>query len=155
MTNHDTPSKGRTLNMEEKRKLEKLLLSDIDAAEARYSADRGIKRQKVTEHALHDASPAVRTLYKNHIAAYGELERTEKGLAALGYRFCGYGAEKKLDIGYGIVPKEVLAFDDETAKAKSALTNMKRTYILKLFAGGEEAKELFAALATELKQIIL
>jgi hypothetical protein len=43
--------------------------------------------------------------------------------------------------------KAMKQFDAATAKVKSALAELKLTYTLKLFAGGEEAKELFALLA--------
>ena len=46
-----------------------------------------------------------------------------------------------------VQPKPLQAFDDETDKTKGALTELSRTYTLKLLAGGEEAQELFASLA--------
>jgi hypothetical protein len=57
-------------------------------------------------------------------------------------------------ISSDILPKELLEFDDQTQERISALTRIKRTYTLKLFAGGEEAKELFASLAKELAAIV-
>ncbi len=141
--------------MEEKRKLEKLLLSDIDTAIAIYTSNRGVERKQVADRALSHAPSKAKTLHSQHINAHRELARTEKELEALGYRFSGYGLERKLDIGYGIVPKDVLAFDDQTLEAKSALLDLKRTYTLKLFAGDAEAQELFSALSKELKNIIV
>jgi hypothetical protein len=37
---------------------------------------------------------------------------------------------------------------------EKSLADQKRTYTLKLFAGGEKAKELFASLAKELANIV-
>jgi hypothetical protein len=45
-------------------------------------------------------------------------------------------------------------FNAQTARTEKALAQLKRTYTLKLFAGGEGAKELFASLAKELVAII-
>jgi hypothetical protein len=45
-------------------------------------------------------------------------------------------------------------FQDRTATAIALLSELKRSYTLKLFAGGAEAKELFAMLAKELAAIV-
>ena len=55
-----------------------------------------------------------------------------------------------------LVPSELNAvreFDALTDKTKGALSDMKRTYSLKLFAGGEETQALFASLSAELKAL--
>ena len=49
--------------------------------------------------------------------------------------------------------KPLQDFDDHTVKTRDALTRMKRTYTLKLFAGGAEAKELFTSLGKELSAL--
>lgn len=140
--------------MEEKRKLEKLLLTDIDSALTIYTAQRKPMRDDVAEKALKNAPSSVVALLNLHRKSQQEVKRTEAELSKLGYSLRGYDLERTLAIGYSIVPKPVQAFDDKTEKAKSALTTMKRTYTLKLFAGGEEAQELFASLAHELAAIV-
>jgi adenylate cyclase len=45
-------------------------------------------------------------------------------------------------------------YDAETARVEKSLAELKRIYTLKLFAGGEEAKELSASLAKELAVIV-
>ena len=47
-----TAPTGRTLNMQEKRKLEKLLLADIDEALATYAREREATRKVLIEEAL-------------------------------------------------------------------------------------------------------
>jgi hypothetical protein len=49
---------------------------------------------------------------------------------------------------------QLAGFDIETVEQQRNLTEMKRTYTLKLFAGGAEAKELFAWLGRELAAIV-
>jgi hypothetical protein len=46
------------------------------------------------------------------------------------------------------------AHSEQTRKTRAALEDMKRGYTLKLFAGGEEAQELFASLSRELEAIV-
>lgn len=59
-----------------------------------------------------------------------------------------------LRINWPDAPKLIKDFDAETTKHEKQLTNLKRTYTVKLFAGGEEAKDLLAALARELALIV-
>lgn len=59
-----------------------------------------------------------------------------------------------LELSHSTNPKPLRDFDAETAKVEKSLADLKRTYTLKLFTGGEEAKELFAALAKELAAIV-
>ena len=49
---------------------------------------------------------------------------------------------------------ELYGFDTETAADETRLSDMKRSYALKLFAGGEEAQSLFASLTKELRALI-
>jgi hypothetical protein len=62
--------------------------------------------------------------------------------------------EKTLCIAYGKQPQEVLEFDAETLRRDKNMSDLKRDYTLRLFAGGEEARELFATLTSELAKIL-
>lgn len=150
----NTAPEGRKLNMEEKRRLEKLLLADIDRAEAAYIEVRKSKRKPLESDAVRRPPKDVRDLFEVNKRARADIERTEKSLAALGYCISGYHGDRQLGIGYGVLPKAIRAFDDETERTKSALQELKRTYTLKLFAGGEEAQGLFASLVKELVSIV-
>jgi hypothetical protein len=50
--------------------------------------------------------------------------------------------------------KSLREFDAQSKEVRAGLADLKRNYTLKLFAGGEEAQELFASLARELANII-
>ena len=54
----------RKLNMEEKRKLEKLLIADIDSATERYEAIVQAERQALYERLVTTPITEVRTLYQ-------------------------------------------------------------------------------------------
>ncbi len=151
----NTASEGRKLNMEEKRKLEKLLLEDIDRAATTYREVRQSKRKALESDAVRKPPKEVRELFDTNERARGDMERTERSLTALGFRIEGYGSGRHLGVGYGsAIPKFLRSFDEETEKTKGALQGLKRTYTLKLFAGGEEAQGLFASLVKELVSIV-
>ncbi len=141
--------------MEEKRKLEKLMFADIDGTSAIYRSARRTEREKVERECVAKAHPDIHALYDLFKSAKKEEGRIERELAKVGYRVSCYRDEYTLEVAYGDPkPKPIRDHDAETARTEKALADLKRSYTLKLFAGGEEAKELFASLAHELASII-
>jgi len=146
------------LNMEEKRKLEKLLLEDVESAITKYAARRSEERGEMEKAALKNPPTELKRLMAIYQRARKEMEEAEAKMKPHGYRMDdvyrdgNYVYELRLD--RTIEPKALRDYDEKTNMAKGALTNLKRTYTLKLFAGGEEAKELFSALARELASIV-
>ena len=57
-------------------------------------------------------------------------------------------------VSYGQKPKPVREYNEKRRRVQHSLADLKRSYTLKLFAGGEEAKELFASLSRELAAIV-
>jgi hypothetical protein len=143
----------RRLNMEEKRHLQKLIFRDIDEATRSYQSARNEARQKLQERLLENAPADVVALIAESKRASDTVARIDKELADLGYNFSGY-REKTLCLNHSKLPQEVLAFDAETSRRDKSMSDLKRDYTLRLFAGGEEAKELFATLATEIAKIV-
>jgi hypothetical protein len=140
--------------MEEKRRLEKLLLADIDRASDAYRSARRAKREPLASDAVRRASAEVKALYDMNERARKEMIRTEEALRSSGYVIHGYSDGRYLSVGHAPLPKSLQAFDDQTSKTEGALNELKRTYTLKLFAGGEEAQGLFATLMKELVSIV-
>lgn len=147
----NVPNTARKLNMDEKRKLEKVLLADIDAALAAYEASRRERREPLLEKATSKPSAKVAALAARFKVIEAEQQKIRSELHELGYSCSGHGG---LSVGYGATPEPLRPFDAETAKVGKAFAALKRTYTLKLFAGGEEAQELFASLGRELAAIV-
>lgn len=147
------PDKKRALNLEEKRLLEKLLLSDITAATANYNASRLEERRKLRESLVTNAPKEVRALADERAKAEKEMERAVEQLGERGYCFGGY--PKNLFINdYGKQPQELAAYDAETKHIEKQMAELKREYTLRLFAGGEEAKALFSTLEDAISDIL-
>jgi uncharacterized protein (UPF0128 family) len=155
METSSAPTAARKLNMDEKRKLEKLLLSDVDTAAAAYRAQRSAKQELVKDAAITNAPRQARGLLAAYLATRSNANALLERIHKMGYSVPTYGDnEDKLDLHYNTKPKPVRDFDAETARVEKSLADLKRSYTLKLFAGGEEAKELFASLARELANIV-
>jgi hypothetical protein len=75
-----------------------------------------------------------------------------KQLQAHGYGIEGYGEMKKLRISHSELPKARTQYGTETREQERALDSLKRTYTVKLFAEGEEARTLLSSLATEIAE---
>jgi hypothetical protein len=146
------PEKKRQLNMEEKRHLQKLIFSDIHASGEKYRNARREEREKLQERLVQKAPGYVVELFAEYKRATTAIIRVEKELSNLGYSVSGYH-EKQLGIAYNKLPEELAEFDAETSRTDKSISDLKRDYTLRLFAGGEEAKELFATLAIEIAKI--
>jgi hypothetical protein len=101
---------------------------------------------------LANAPANVAALFAEYKSAKSALAKVEQQLSSLGYYVSDYH-ETKLRIGSNTPPKELVAFDAETSRIDKRISDLKRDYTLRLFAGGEEAKELFATLANEIANI--
>jgi hypothetical protein len=146
------PEKKRQLNMEEKRQLQKLIVSDIHLAGGKYRNARRGEREKLQERLVQKAPGNVVELFAEYKRATTAISRVEKELSNLGYAVSGH-SEKQLGIAYNKLPEELVEFDAETSRTDKSISDLKRDYTLRLFAGGEEAKELFATLASEIAKI--
>jgi hypothetical protein len=139
--------------MEEKRHLQKLIFRDIDAAASAYRAARTEARRKLQERLVETAPDNVASLVAELKRGRETARRLESELSDLGYSFGSY--QDKLSIGpYNKQPQELVEFDEETSRGDKSMSDLKRDYTLRLFAGGEEARELFATLASELSKIV-
>jgi hypothetical protein len=151
METKNAPTEARKLNMDEKRRLEKILFADIQQSSAQYSTKRSAAYSEHSERILKGSK--MKALLDGYIAARKKMRNQEKVIEQLGLGIYN-GDIPSLYIRESHKIPELRDFNDETAKTKSALEALKRTYTLKLFAGGEEAKELFASLTRELATIV-
>ena len=114
MKNANALPTGRRLNMEEKRKLEKLLLADIDMAAAKFSAQRAKTRSSAEAAAIKNAPREAKRLIE-HIRRSDKARQTAvNALEQLGYATDRYGRKYELAIHYGTKPKALRDFDQET-----------------------------------------
>jgi hypothetical protein len=143
---------GRKLNMEEKRKLEKLLIADIDSAEARYNAITNEERQALIDRLGRTPAAEVKALYERYKLALRQQEEVKKKLNTLGY-FVRYDGELAINAS-GSVTKQVAEFDDRANEMRHSLKTLKRTYVIKLFADHADTQTLFGSLAKDLERLV-
>ena len=147
---------SRPLNMDEKRKLEKIIFTDIDKAIHDYRNKRYEIKTKITDKLV--KSPKVLKLVKGYEVARLAMEKAEREAEKMNIRM-NWGNRNTANAEYRDynngedTPKEVISHNDRTAEVEKKLENMKRDYTLKLFAGGIEAQEVFESLARELEKI--
>jgi hypothetical protein len=138
--------------MEEKRKLEKLLIVDIDSATSRYDAVTREERRALTARLQRTPSVEAKTLYERHQLARKQQEELKKKLKALGYDIDYYGA---LEVNVsGTLAKQLAEFDDRANEMRHSLAMLKRNYVIKLFADHADTQSLFASLAKDLQGLI-
>lgn len=153
MENDKLASTGRKLTMEEKRKLEKLLLADLDRAIADYGSVRRQEHCRIEKEMIKSPPRTVAALFASYKRARTAEKTAVQELEKVGFTVNCYRSEHTLDVRSCNPPKDLLRFNEETATRQHALNELKRTYTIKLFAGGAEAQELFTTLATEIASI--
>lgn len=145
-------SEPRKLNMEEKRKLEKLLIADIDSATARYDAVTREEREALVER-LEKAPPAnVRALYERYKLAVKQRDEAQAKLRPLGYNV-DYHGELEVSTS-GTMTKQLAEFDDREDEMCRKLKTLKRSYVIKLFADHADTQSLFGSLAKDLERLV-
>jgi hypothetical protein len=142
----------RKLNMEEKRKLEKLLLSDIDTAVARYNGQAEDMRQNLIDKLTKNPPVEVKKLFDSRTLARKQVEQLEAKLDTLGFDIDYHGS---LQVNRsGTKTAQLSAFDKLVTDMRASLQTLKRNYVIKLFADHADTQSLFASLAKELEKLI-
>jgi hypothetical protein len=139
----------RKLNMEEKRKLEKLLLSDIDAAVLRYDGVAKETKRDLIEKLLKTPPAEVKKLFESYTLAKKQQKDAEIKLDKLGWDIA-YGGSLNVNT-YGTITPQVAAFDEKAEQKREALKSLRRSYVIKLFADHADTQSLFASLAKDLE----
>jgi hypothetical protein len=142
---------ARKLNMEEKRKLEKLLIADIDSATSRYDAVTRAEREELIENLKRSPSAVARKLYERYTLAVKLRTQAEKDLDAIGYDVT-YTGELSVNSS-GSRTKQLVEFDDHAEEMRRKLASLKRSYVIKLFADHADTQGLFGALAKDLERL--
>jgi hypothetical protein len=142
----------RKLNMEEKRKLEKLLIADIDSATSRYDAVTSEERRALIARLQRTPSVEAKALYERHQLARKQQEELTKKLDVLGYDI-GYHGDLTVNSS-GTLAKQLAEFDDRAGEMRHSLTALRRSYVIKLFADHADTQSLFDSLAKDLERLV-
>ena len=154
----------RPLNMDEKKKFESIVHSDIDKARAEYQMKHSEKREALTKELTSNAVGL--KLLAKYVEARKTQEAVEKDLRKLGFvvytpssRYNDNNEDKpKLQIADNFgskQPKEILALEKTKREVEQQMEDMKRSYTLKLFGGDTtEALEIFESLRKDLQALI-
>ena len=143
---------SRKLNMEEKRKLEKLLIADIDSATAHYDVITNEERDALVERLQRTPSPEAKALFARRNLAVKQREELEEKLDGLGYDVTYQG---NLTVNTsGTTTKQLAEFDDRADEMRRSLATLKRSYVIKLFADHADTQSLFGSLTKDLERLI-
>jgi hypothetical protein len=142
----------RKLNMEEKRKLEKLLLSDIDSAVARYDAQAQDMRGNLVDKLTKNPPAEVKKLFDSYSVAQKQVKQLESKLDTLGFDITYDGALRVNT--HGTMTEQLKGFDALAKDMRESLQTLKRSYVIKLFADHADTQSLFESLARDLQRMI-
>ena len=142
------------MNMDEKHKIDKLVVSDINAALENYEAKRVVERVAFEKKLF--ASPEIKAAVDAYKVAKQKEEQAEKTLNAMGLRVDYNGKVEFMLYGEsedGIARRELAAFEKATQEGKKRIEGLKKLFAIKLFADNAEAQAVFEALEKELAKL--
>lgn len=142
----------RKLNMEEKRKLEKLLLADIDSAVERYNAQAEGMRRTLIEKLAKNPPAEAKKLFESFKLSQKQQSQLEAKLDELGYDI-SYDGSLRVNTS-GNKATELRAFDKLADDVRQSLQSLKRSYVIQLFADHADTQSLFASLTKELAKLV-
>jgi hypothetical protein len=142
----------RRLNMEEKHKLEKLLLTDIDSAVGQYEKQTSAQRSELIGKLTKNPPAEVKRLFESPLLAQKQKEQIASKLHAAGYDIA-YDGKLRVRFGGEVTP-QLQAFNDRAEEMLQSLKSLKRNYVIKLFADHADTQSLFASLAKDLERLI-
>jgi len=142
----------RKLNMEEKRKLEKLLITDIDSATARYDAVTKEKRDALVEKLEQTPPSQIKALYERYKLARKQQKEAQEKLHSLGFHV-DYQGELEVNTS-NTLTKQLAEFDGQANEMRRSLATLKRSYLIKLFADHADTQGLFGSLAKDLERLV-
>lgn len=141
----------RILNMEEKRKIEKMMFIDIDVAIANVESKKDAEIE-IEENRLKKNPPAaVKKLAAEHKALKTRDEKIDEELTKLGFNV-DYDGEISINSNNAVPSIKSVA--DKAESQKSQLEALRRKTTLSLYANGETTAKLFISLAAEIKKIL-
>jgi|6_EtaG_2_1085325.scaffolds.fasta_scaffold00110_16 hypothetical protein len=142
----------------ERNLLEQIISTDITATKQTIRSNHAKKTKEIESRIEYELKTAPRTqIYvKAWEKANENSKKAKKALAKIGLQIdFAFNSEKtKLYPIHPLNNKEIKRITKHTIKTLAQLDDLKRTYTLKLFAGGAEATEIFKTLAKDLAKIV-
>jgi hypothetical protein len=153
------------LNLQEKRRIEDLIFSEIDEA-IRQHRHRRNAEEDVLEEKLIKNPPAVVARLREDISklqkqikadqeriksAEKQIRDDDEELRKVGYRFDG---EDLRLASYGDRPEEMQEFDRKTNEIIQQMEKLKKRSVLMVYSDSDEVKGLFDKVSAELQKIV-
>lgn len=147
----------RTLNLEEKRRIEKLLFTDIEKRIEEYENERQTQKDVLIDKLENNLPQPIQKAFTEYKKAQKECKEKERYIEKLGYSINNWSDEDKVTVNtYNKeAPAELKEFYKETERTKMTLDKLKREFTLKLYAGDvDEVQKLFGELTKKLDVIV-
>ena len=145
----------RKLNLEERRRMEKLLFADIEGKVQEYTSKQSKEKDVLIDKLNKNIPTDIVKVFAEYQEAHNEADKKKEYLSEDGYDTNGYGDKERVEVStYGTQPKELEEFDQKTERTKKKLEALKREFTLKLYAGDSaEMNDLFDELMKRLEAV--
>jgi len=142
------------LNLQEKRRIENLVFGEIEESIRKFKNKRSNEYDELKESLIKNPPAPVKQLQEEIVKLENEIEAKKTELEKEGYKL---GYENALTIReYGdYVNKELVAFKEETDKRQKTLEDLRKEFVVKIYADSEEVKDIFAVVSERIHKVVL
>lgn len=154
--------KIKVMNMEEKKKIEKIAMEDIVKVRGELSSQKYNKVQEIRKAFLSKPSQKAKDMLETYTKLQNTIKKLEKEIVKEGFYFSyirnsgseGKGEEFELGMNnYEKIPEEV-KLEKEFEKKNKELSDMQREVVVGLYTTGTQAQEFLKNLADKLSKIL-
>lgn len=136
------------INLQEKRRIENLIFSEVDYAISTYDDRRKEEYTRLKEKLIENPPEMVLKAREAALKAEEEIDKA-------GYEIERYG-DRSLDIRENgqYQHKDLVKFNDETDAKRRLLEQLKKKHIIMIYADDDEVKTLFDKVGEDIQKVL-
>jgi len=143
------------LNLQEKRRVEDLVFSEIDTAIREYSSSRHTEYDKLRSKILKNPPAEVKKLREDILKLESQVEQKEQELLKNGFELTRYGERDLTLREHGEYHNQALsAFNEKTDETKRKIEQLKKRCVVMVYADSDEVKGLFDKVSEEITKLV-
>ena len=142
------------LKLQEKRRIENLVFDEINDALHKFNSKRSNEYDELKQRLIKNPPEPVKKLREEIVNLKNQIEAKQTELSKEGFEL---GYEDRLILReYGeFVNKELLAFSELTKSKRHMLEDMRKEFIVKIYADSDEVKDVFSIVSERIEKVIV
>ncbi len=142
------------LNLQEKRRIENLVFDEINDAVRNLISKRSDQYSELKKRLAKNPPEPVKKLREEIVNLKKQIEMKETELSKEGFEL-GYEDALKIREYGDFVNKELLTFSELTNSKRRMLEDMRKEFVVKIYADSDEVKDVFSVVSQRIEKVIV